>query len=101
MNAQELRIWVSDYERYNNIYMNFSVDEHGIWGLPEGDKTQHLLTDERVKKYQDFLDKAITHYETMLRFFNSDPDLTRKKDKYNQYKKRLNNAIKKNNKQSA
>lgn len=95
MTAIELRSKVEEYEKYNNVYMNFSVDEKGIWGLPEGDKTQHLLTNERIDKYKNFLNEAIKHYENMARFFSSDYQYSKKQKKYNTYLKRLNNALKK------
>jgi hypothetical protein len=94
MTVIELRKLVEDYEQYKNIYMNFSVDEKGIWGLPEGDHSQHLLSMERITEYKEFLNNAIEHYENMKRFFN-DYECTKKNKKYKTYLKRLENAMKK------
>jgi hypothetical protein len=95
MNALELRKIVEDYERSSNIYMNFSVDEKGIWGLPEGNKTQHLLSEDRISKYELFLIDAVKHYQNMARFFSNDASIGKKVNKYQMYLKRLNNAKKK------
>lgn len=95
MNAMELRNKVENYERSSNIYMNFSIDEKGIWGLPEGDKTQHLLSEDRISKYEQFLIDAVNHYQNMARFFSNDASIGKKVKKYQLYLKRLNNAKKK------
>lgn len=92
MTAMELRSKIEDYEKYNNIYMNFSVDETGVWGLPEGDKTQHILRMDKLNQYKEFLHEAVKHYENMSRF---NPLCKKKVDKYKRYIKRLENALKK------
>ena len=83
---------ITEYEKSYNIYMNFSVDEDGIWGLPEGSRTQHFLNENKINQYKEFLIEAIEHYDTMIRF---DLDAKKKRDKYKKYLKRLETAINK------
>ena len=95
MNATELRQHVTNYENTRLIYMNFSVDERGIWGLAEGEKTQYLLTDEKVNDYKTFLQAAIQNYTNLIRFFSNDLQIEKKLKKYKLYTKRLESAISK------
>ncbi|MEH7116192.1 hypothetical protein V7128_02035 [Neobacillus vireti] len=92
MTAIELRNIVNEYENKNYIYMNFKVDEDGIWGLPEGSRSQNYLNPDKINKYKEFLYNAIKHHENMARF---DSDSIKKHKKYKTYLKRLEAAIKK------
>jgi KaiC/GvpD/RAD55 family RecA-like ATPase len=92
MTVKELMIKVSEYEEKNYIYMNFSIDEDGMWGLPEGTISQKYMNENKINQYKEFLNDAIEHYDTMIRF---DLDAKKKRDKYKKYLKRLETAINK------
>jgi hypothetical protein len=83
---------ITEYEQKCNIYMNFSVDEDGIWGLPEGSRSQHYLNNSKVNQYKQFLVNAIEYYNGLIKF---DMDASKKRDKFKKYLKRLETAIKK------
>ena len=91
MNEKE----ISNYEQYKNIYMNFSLDDSGVWGLPEGDKTQHFLNLDRLKDYRSFLLNAIDYYTGLSNFYKNEYDYSKKLKKYKLYLKRLDNTLNK------
>lgn len=74
--------------------MNFSKDEQGIWGLPEGEKTQYLLTDTVLGDYKIFLKNAVDVYTALNKSSNVNSDINKKKlSKYKLYRKRLNKVL--------
>lgn len=97
LSGNELTKYISNYEQYRNIYMNFKVDNNKVWGLPEGDRTQYYMNEEAIESYSNFLNAAIKYYEGLVSFFNNHIDYNKKLKKYNMYKKRLNNALNKLN----
>jgi hypothetical protein len=92
MTVAELSEKVNQYEESCNIYMNFSVDEDGIWGLPEGSRSQHFINNDKINKYKTFLNEAIKHYTDMATY---DCEHIKIRDKYKKYLKRLETAISK------
>lgn len=72
MNETDLRLYITTYEKERNLYMNFSVDQKGVWGLAEGDKTLYLLTGEAIGEYTYFLKSALTYYRRLENFFSND-----------------------------
>lgn len=98
LSAQELNKKVSDYEKSKIIFMNFKLDnDNQVWGLPEGDKTLHGLSLDRLNDYNGFLNEAIKNYTSLSNFFNNDLDYQKKLKKYKLYQKRLNNLMSKLN----
>jgi hypothetical protein len=91
LSAHDLHKKVSEYETYKNIYMNFSLDNNKVWGLPEGSKTLHALTDDKINEYNQFLNDAIKNYTNLSNFFTNDLDYQKKLKKYKLYQRRLNN----------
>lgn len=91
---KELANFILNYEQFRNIYMNFQVDEDGIWGLPEGNRTLQLLSKDQIDEYKDFLNKAIEYYTKIVEFNNSTGN-SKKLKKYKLYLKRLSNTIEK------
>jgi hypothetical protein len=91
LSAHDLNKKVSEYETYKNIYMNFSLDNNKVWGLPEGSKTLHALTDDKINEYNQFLNDAIKNYTNLSNFFTNDLDYQKKLKKYKLYQNRLNN----------
>lgn len=88
MNKQERMTYVKKYEKFNNVYMNFKLEEDGsIFGLVEGVRSQtSLITEKQLQEYENFLTLAIGHYEDMIHF---DPLSSKQVKKYNTYMKRL------------
>lgn len=95
MNETDLRLYITTYEKERNLYMNFSVDQKGVWGLAEGDKTLYLLTGEAIGEYTYFLKSALTYYRRLENFFSNDQQIKNKINKYTSYLNRLNNAANK------
>lgn len=92
-----MRYNINEYERTHGLYMMFSVKNNEIHAYKEGEKgNEYLLRGDNLNRYMAHLNKSIEHLIQVSNFFNgNDYKINKQLEKYQLYKKRLDNATSK------